>query len=312
MSLDKSYNVSSLVRIRKNFTVNKILYLMLIPFIAWYLVFLYKPMYGLLIAFKDYSLWKGFSGSPWVGFENFITFMKSPYFLRSLKNTFLLSFYSLLIGFPIPIILALLLNEVNTKWYKSTIQTMTYLPHFISAVVIAGIVVNFLAPSNGLINILIAKFGAEKIYFLIKPEYFRTIYITMNVWKEAGFAAIIYIAALGSIDPQLYEAAVIDGAGKLRKLISITLPGIAPTIIIMLIMRIGKLLDVGYETVILLYNPATYETADILNTYIYRAGIQGGEYGLATAAGLFNAVVAFTLVFSANKISRKVSETSLW
>ncbi|MGL1891216.1 MAG: ABC transporter permease subunit [Spirochaetaceae bacterium] len=312
MSLTKTYEITLWEKIKKNLSVNKILYIMLIPFVAWYLVFLYKPMYGLLIAFKDYSLWKGMAGSPWSGLENFKTFMGSPYFFRSLKNTFLLSFYSLLIGFPIPIILALLLNEIRTKWFKSVIQTMTYLPHFISAVVIAGIVVNFLAPSNGLINILIDKFGAEKVYFLIKPEYFRTIYITMNIWKEAGFAAIIYIAALGGIDPQLYEAAVIDGAGKYRKLISITLPGIAPTIIIMLIMRIGKLLDVGFETVILLYNPATYETADILNTYIYRAGIQGGEYGLAAAAGFFNAIIAFILVFSANKVSQKVSETSLW
>lgn len=299
-------------QVKKSLSVNRILYIMLIPFLIWYLVFLYKPMYGLLIAFKDYSLWKGFSDSPWVGLENFVVFVKSPYFLRSLKNTFLISFYSLVIGFPVPIILALLLNEVRVGWYRSIVQTMTYLPHFISAVVVAGIVVNFLAPGSGLVNIVLEKLGFERVYFLIKPEYFRIIYITMNIWKEAGFGAIIYIAALAGIDHELYEAAVIDGAGKFRRLTSITLPGIAPTIIVMLILRIGKLLDVGYETVILLYQPATYETADILNTYIYRAGIQSGEYGLATAAGLFNAVVAFVLVFGANKISQKVSETSLW
>lgn len=298
-------------RIKKNLIRDKVLYCLLIPFIAWYVIFQYKPMYGLLIAFKDFSLWKGFSGSPWVGFENFKTFFESPYFFRCLRNTFLINFYELLFGFPVPIILALLLNEVQNARFKKTIQTMTYLPHFVSAVVVAGIVVNFLAPS-GLINIIIEKLGGERIYFLIKPEYFRTIYISMNIWKESGFNAIIYIAALSGIDPQLYEAAIIDGANRWKQTLHVTIPGILPTIVIMLIMRIGRLLEVGYETIILLYQPATYETADVLNTFIYRYGLQNGDYGLATAAGFFNAVVGFILVYMANRISRKVSETSLW
>lgn len=299
-------------QIKNNLIRDRVLYYLLIPFIAWYLIFLYKPMYGLLIAFKDFSLWKGFDGSPWVGLENFKIFFESPYFFRCLKNTFLINIYGLLFGFPVPIILALLLNEVKNAKFKKTVQTMTYLPHFISAVVIAGIVVNFLAPTNGLINIVIEKLGGEKTYFLIKPEYFRTIYISMNIWKEAGFGAVIYIAALSGIDQQLYEAAIIDGANRWKQTLHVTIPGILPTIIIMLILRIGRLLEVGYETIILLYQPATYETADVLNTFIYRYGLQEGQYDLATAAGLFNAVVAFILVYMANRISRKVSETSLW
>jgi putative aldouronate transport system permease protein len=269
-------------------------------------------MWGLQIAFKDYSLFKGLAGSPWVALDNFKEFFNSPYFLRNLKNTFVINLYSLIFGFPAPIILALLFNEVKSAFFKKSVQTMTYLPHFVSTVIVAGIVTNLLAPSNGLINILIDKFGGEKIYFLTKPEYFRTIYTAMNIWKEAGFGAIVYIAALSSVDQEQYEAATIDGANKWKQVIHVTLPGILPTIVIMLILRIGSLLDVGYESIILLYQPATYETADVISTYVYRAGLQEGRYDLATAVGLFNSIVALILVYSANKISNKVSENGLW
>lgn len=291
---------------------DKWLYILLIPFLAYYVVFLYRPMYGLQIAFKDYSLFKGINGSPWIGLENFRTFFKGPYFFRTLKNTLLLNVYSLIWSFPMPIILALLLNEVKNLRFRKTVQTVSYLPHFVSIVVITGIVTTFLSPSSGIINIIIEKFGGKRIYFLTKPEYFRTIYITMNIWKEAGFSSIIYFAALSGVDPQLYDAAVVDGANKWRQIWNVTIPGIAPTIIIMLIMRLGNLLNTGYESIILLYQPSTYETADVISTYVYRAGLQEGNYKLATAVDIFNSVVALFLTWVANKISQKVSETSLW
>mgnify|MGYP001247024462 CR=1 FL=1 len=288
------------------------LYIMLIPFLVWYLVFQYKPMLGLQIAFKDYNLYKGIAASPWIGFENFKLFFDSPYFFRTLKNTALIGLYSILFGFPIPIILALLLNEVKHALFKKTVQTMTYLPHFISIVVIAGIVTNFLAPSNGLVNILLDKLGFEKVYFLVKPEYFRTIFISMNIWKEAGFSAIIYLAAFSGINPELYDSAAIDGANKWRQMRHVTLPGILPTVMIMLILRIGDFLDVGYEAIILLYQPATFETSDVISTYIYRTGLQEGRYDVAAAVGLINSVVGLILVIIANKLSRTFTQNGLW
>lgn len=288
------------------------LYLLLLPMVVWYILFLYRPMYGLQIAFKKFSLFKGVQGSPWVGLANFKEFMTSAYFLRNLKNTFIISVYQLIFGFPIPIILALMFKEVKDGIYRKSVQTITYLPHFISAVVVAGIVTNFLAPSTGIVNIILAKLGFEKIYFLIKPEWFRTIFISSSIWKEAGFGSIVYLAAISGINPSLYEAAKIDGANRFQQILYVTIPGILPTIVIMLIIKIGRLLEVGYEMIILLYQPSTYATADILNTYIYRVGIQSARYDLATAIGLFNAIVAFFLVFAANRISKKLTETSLW
>ncbi|WP_339288945.1 ABC transporter permease subunit [Paenibacillus sp. FSL E2-0201] len=299
--------------IKTNLIRDRYLYLLLIPFLAWYIIFAYKPMYGLQIAFKDFSVYKGIEASPWVGFEHFETFFKSPYFWRLLKNTVLLSLYQLLFAFPVPIILALLFNELKNGVFKATVQTFTYLPHFISVVVVAGIVTNFLAPSNGIVNILIEMMGGEKQYFLTNPDYFRTIFIgSMDIWKEAGFGTIIYIAALSGVNPALYEAAVIDGANKWKQMWHITLPAIIPTISIMLVMKVGSMLEVGYEAIILLYQPATYETADVINTYVYRSGLQDARYDLATAVGLFNAVVGFILVVFANKMSKKLTETGLW
>ncbi|MEH6994972.1 ABC transporter permease subunit [Neobacillus drentensis] len=305
--------LETIKRIKSNIVRDKYLYLLLIPFIAWYIIFAYKPMWGLQIAFKDYSLFIGIADSPWVGLENFERFFQSEYFLRTLKNTVLISLYTLIFAFPAPILLALLFNEVKNAVFKKSMQTLTYLPHFISIVVIAGIVTNFLSPTTGIVNQIIDKLGGEKIYFLIEPEYFRTILISsMNIWKDVGFNAIIYLAAIAGINPALYEAAKIDGAGRWKQMWHITLPSILPTIIILFIINIGSFLEVGYEAILLLYQPATYETADVINTFVYRAGLQEGQYELGAAAGLFNSVVGLILVFAANKISKKVTENGLW
>lgn len=288
------------------------IYAMLLPTIIWLLLFLYKPMYGLQIAFKDYSLFRGIAGSEWIGFEHFETLFGSDQFIRALRNTVIISFYSLLIGFPVPILLALMFNEVLNQTYKKTAQTIVYLPHFISSVIIAGIVITALSPSSGIVNTVLGWFGIEPIYFLTKPEWFRPIFIGTGIWQEAGFQSIVYLAAIAGISPTLYESAVVDGASRWQMMWRITIPSILPTIIIMLIIRIGSILEVSFEMIILLYQPATYETGDVVNTFIYRQGIQGGQYDLAAAAGLFNAVMAFILVISANALSRRYSRTSLW
>ncbi len=288
------------------------IYLMLLPMIIWFVIFLYKPMYGLQVAFKDYSIFRGVAGSPWVGFEHFQTLLDSDNFWRALKNTFMISMLSLCFGFPVPIILALMFNEVTNQLFKRSAQTIVYLPHFISTVIIAGIVITAFSPSAGIVNLILSWFNIDPIYFLIEPGWFRPIFIGSGIWQEAGFSSIVFLAAIAGVNPSLYESAVIDGASRWQMMWKITLPSILPTIIIMLIIRIGNLLEVGFELIILLYQPATFETADVINTYIYRQGIQGAQYDLAAAAGLFNAVVAFVLVMTANTIARRYSNTSLW
>jgi putative aldouronate transport system permease protein len=288
------------------------LYAMLLPTILWLILFLYKPMYGLQIAFKDYSIFRGIAGSPWIGFEHFETLFNNDQFIRAVRNTVIMSAYSLLFGFPVPIILALMFNEVLNQTFKKTAQTIVYLPHFISSVIIAGIVITAFSPSAGIVNTILNWLGFESIYFLTKPEWFRPIFVGTTIWQEAGFQSIVYLAAIAGVSPTLYESAVVDGASRWQMMWKITLPSIMPTIIIMLIIRIGNLLEISFEMIILLYQPATYATADVVNTFIYRQGIQGGQYDLAAAAGLFNAVVAFTLVMTANAISKRYSRTSLW
>ncbi len=288
------------------------LYVLLAPTIIWFVVFLYKPMYGLQIAFKDYSIFRGVAGSPWVGFEHFHTLFGSDQFLRALRNTFMISALSLCFGFPIPIFLAIMFNEITNQVFKRTAQTIVYLPHFISTVIISGIVITAFSPSAGIVNSFLSWIGVDPIYFLIKPEWFRPIYIGSGIWQEAGFSSIVFLAAIAGVSPSLYESAVVDGASRWQMVWKITIPSILPTIIIMLIIRIGNLLEVGFELIILLYQPATFETADVINTFIYRQGLQGAQYDLAAAAGLFNAIVAFILVMTANTISRRFSRTSLW
>lgn len=300
-----------LFTLKKDLHINKYLYIMILPVITYYLLFCYAPMYGIILAFKDFAPMKGILGSRWVGFQYFHDFFTGMYAFRTIKNTILLSIYNLIWGFPAPIILALLLNEVKNILFKKTVQTITYLPHFISLIVICGLLVDF-TQQNGLINNIINYLGGHRILFMQRPEWFRTIYIGSNVWQSVGWGSIIYLAALAGIDQGLYEAASIDGAGRWSQTIHITLPGIAPTIIVLLILNIGQMLNIGYEKVLLLYNPLTYSTSDIISTFVYRMGIQNFNYGYATAVGLFNSVINMILLVSANKISRKVSETSLW
>lgn len=288
------------------------IYALLAPAIIWFIVFLYTPMYGLQIAFKDYSLFKGVAASPWIGFEHFETLFASEQFVRAVWNTVKLSALSLFIGFPAPIILALMFNEILNQSFKKTVQTIVYLPHFISTVIIAGIVITAFSPSAGIVNTFLGWFGIEPIYFLSKPEWFRPIFIGSGVWQEAGFSSIVFLAAIAGVNPSLYESAVVDGASRWQMIWKITLPSILPTILIMLIIRIGNLLEVSFELIILLYQPATYSTADVVNTFIFRQGLENGQYDFAAAAGLFNAVVAFVLVMTANTISRRYSRTSLW
>ena len=290
----------------------KMLYLILLPFIIWYAVFMFKPMYGMVIAFKDYSLFRGISGSEWVGLKNFKDFLTSPEFYVTLKNTLMLNVYSLLLEFPFAILLALMLNEVKNKYFKIIVQTASFIPYFIAIVVATGITINILSPSTGVVNVFLEKLGFERVYFLAKPEFFRGIFTGLNMWKTAGFNAVIYLAALTAVDEQLYEAAKIDGANKFQQLRHITIPAIIPTIVVMLVLKVGSMLNVAFETVLLLYQPATYETADVISTYVYRTGMLMQDFGLATAVGLFNAVVGFILVYSANRWSKKVTQSSLW
>jgi len=295
-------------RLRRDWQI----YLMLAPVVIWFLVFLYKPMYGLQIAFKEYSIFRGVAGSPWVGLEHFQTLFGNDQFIRAIWNTIKISALNLLFGFPAPIILALMFNEVISASYKRISQTIAYLPHFISSVIIAGIVITAFSPSAGIVNTILGWLGMEPIYFLTKPEWFRPIFIGTGIWQEAGFGSIVFLAAISGVNPSLYESAVVDGANRWQMMWKITIPSILPTILIMLIIRIGNIMEISFELIILLYQPATYSTADVVNTFIYRQGLQAGQYDMAAAAGLFNAVVAFTLVMTANTLSRRFSRTSLW
>jgi len=298
-------------RAAKDWKRNRSLYLLVLPVLIFYIMFHYKPMYGAIIAFKDYTPRLGVNGSPWVGVENFSRFFKSIYFVRLIKNTILLSLYNLIFGFPAPIILALLLNEVRNKKFKSVAQTITYLPHFISLIVVTGMLTNF-AMTSGLFNDIIVMLGGSRSALLQNPKLYRTIYVASSVWQEIGWSSIIYLSALAGVDSQLYEAAQIDGAGKWKQLLNVTMPAIAPTIIIMLILKIGGLMNMGYEKTILLYNPATYDTADIISSYVYRVGLLEQDWSYSTAIGLFNSVINFGLLIFANRLSKRYSETSLW
>lgn len=288
------------------------LYFFLLPGLVWYLMFCYRPMVGLRMAFYDYNIFRGFQGSKFVGFDNFKFYMGGPDFIRTVKNTLLIAVWQMAICFPFPIVLAIMVTEMSCKPISKAVQTVTFLPYFISSVVVCGMVVNFLSPSTGIINMIIKAFGGTPKYFMVFPQYFRPIYTLMTLWQTAGFNAIVYIAALMGIDSQLYEAAIVDGAGRWRRIQSITIPGILPTVVTMFIMNIGKMVKVGYESILLLYKPSTYPTADVISTYSFRMGIQNGDYGIATAAGLFEALIALILVVLANKVSKKLTENALW
>ncbi len=316
MGAKVKYTAAQKERARKrrweNIKKNRWLYVMFAPVLIYYIIFKYVPMVGIVIAFKKYNAFKGIIASPWVGFANFARFFNSVYAWRLIRNTFLISFYGLIFGFPAPILLALLLNELKDGVFKKITQTISYLPHFLSSVIIAGILISFLRPETGLFNNIRAAFGQERIYYLIHPQYFRTIYTGMGIWAGIGWGSIIYLAALTGVDPELYEACIIDGGGRIRQTIHITIPGILPTITIMLILRIGQLLSVGADTILLLYTPSTYETADVISTYVYRVGLIDADYSFSTAVGLFNSVIAMILLTIANTVSKRLGETSLW
>ncbi len=290
---------------------NKIVYLMLLPVLIYFVVFKYIPLYGIQIAFKNFTPFIGITKSPWIGLKYFTDFFGSYYFGRLLRNTLLLNVYDIVFGFPAPIILALLLNEIKNNVFKRTIQTVTYLPHFISMVVICGMILDFFS-RDGVINNILNIIGIESIPFMLESVWFRPVYILTNIWQQVGWGSIIYLAALTGINPQLYEAATIDGANRFKQLLHVTIPGIIPTIIIMLILRTGTIMTVGFEKILLLYNSSTYETADVISTFVYRKGILEANYSYSTAIDLFNSVINFALLFSVNKISRRISETSLW
>ncbi|WP_020615081.1 ABC transporter permease [Paenibacillus daejeonensis] len=291
---------------------NKYLWLLFLPCLLYFIIFRYLPMFGLIITFKDYNLFRGMWDSKWVGFKYYRMFLENPDFFLLMKNTFLLGLYKLVFGFPAPIILALLLNELKNAVFKRFVQTVSYLPHFISNVIVASMAIMFLSPSGGLINNIIVSLGFEPINFMMKPEMFRSVYVLSEIWQHIGWETIIYLAALTAVDPRLYEAASIDGASRMRKLWHVTLPGISPAIVITLILNIGKVLEIGFEKVFLMQNPAIYETADIISTYVYRVGMEQGNFSYGASIDLFMGIISLIFIYSANQISRKVSETSLW
>ena len=298
--------------IAQDFKRNKVIYLFCVPIVLWYLIFCYRPMGGLVMAFQNFSPAKGIAGSKWVGLDHFVRFFTGPYAWRLIRNTFALSLLDLCFNFPAPIIFALLLNEVAHKRYKKTIQTVSYMPYFISLVVMCGIIVDF-TKSGGLIsNAVAALTGTKPQNLLGNASYFRAIYTISSIWQGLGYGSIIYMAALSSVDMELYEAATIDGAGRWKQTLYITLPSISSTIIIMLIMKMGSIMSIGSEKVLLLYSPAVYETADVISTYVYRNGFQTYDYSFSTAVGLFNSLVNTTLLLTANALCRKFSETSLF
>lgn len=296
----------------KRFNDSKQLLILFLPCLLYLLIFRYAPIYGILMAFKDYQIFKGFSASPWVGLKYFEIFFSNPDSYNIIKNTFLLGLYSLLWGFTPPLIFALILNEVRSRRFKGFVQTVSYIPHFISTVVLAGMVISVLSPRTGIINTVIESLGGQSINFLAEPGWFRTIYIASGIWQDLGWGSIIYIAALSGIDPSMYESSVLDGANKLQQIIYITVPSLAPTIITLLILNTGWVLSVGFEKVFLLYNPAVYETADVIETYVYRIGINQGQFSYATAIGLSMSVASLLFIYGSNLLSRKFSDTKLW
>lgn len=298
---------------KKNFiTQNWQLYLFLFPTLLYFVIFHYVPMYGILMAFKDYSPALGVWNSPWVGFMWFEDFFNSYYFTDLLKNTLGISIYQIIVGFPAPIILALLMNEVKDGLYKRGLQTITYAPHFISLVVMVGIVIAFLSPTSGLINNILGLFGVGPIPFMIQPKWFKTIYVLSGVWQSTGWGAIIYIAALSGVDPQLHEAAIMDGASRLQRIRHINIPAIVPIIVVMFILEMGGIMSVGFQKILLMQNELNMSSSDVISTFVYRTGLLDAQYSYSTAVGLFDSVINATLLLTVNQISKKVTEIGLW
>lgn len=307
-TLDKDRGISGM---KREFKKNGILYLIVLPVIVYYFIFHYMPLYGLLMAFQDFSPRRGISGSDWVGLTHFINFFKSPDFSRVVTNTLRISLSCLVFEFPAPIIMAILINELNGKYFKRTIQTISYLPHFISLVVICGMIKTFVEP-DGIIGSVFAKITGNGSSMLSQSKMFLPIYVVSNIWQSIGWESIIYLAALMNIDPQLYEAADIDGAGKIAKIMKITLPSIAMTVVTMFILRVGRIMSVGYEKIILLYNPAIYDRSDVISSLVYRMGFSNQNWSYSAAVGLINSAVNMILLITTNTVSRKMTDTGLW
>lgn len=288
------------------------IYSMLLPGILFFILFKYIPISGSIIALQDYNVFQGILGSKFVGLKHFENLFTYPEFYRVLRNTILISLYKLVFGFPAPILLALLLNEISQMFFKKTVQTIIYLPHFLSWVIVGGLVINLLSPNYGVVNEVLKAIGFEPVFFMQEPQYFRTILVASGIWKEIGWSTIIYLAALAGINPELYEAAEVDGAGKFMQAVKITLPSMMPTITVLLLLRIGEILDLGIEQVYMLLNPLVRETGEIIDTYIYEVGLVGSQFSYTTAIGLFKSVVGFILIIGANQLSKKLTGNSIY
>ncbi|MDH6674063.1 putative aldouronate transport system permease protein [Paenibacillus sp. LBL] len=288
------------------------LYLLLVPGILFILLFKYTPMYGITIAFKDFNIFTGFADSPWVGWKHFEKLFTSPDFAQVFKNTVIISFLKIVILFPLPIMIALMLNELRNMVFKRTVQTVIYLPHFLSWVIVGGLFIDLLSTNGGIVNKLLVSLGMEQIAFFLDNSVFRGVLITSAGWKETGWSTIVYLAAFTMIDPMLYEAAKIDGAGRWKQLWHITLPGIAPIIVLMFILRLGNVLEAGTEQILVMYNPVVYQVSDVIGTYVYRQGLGNQDYSFSTAVGLFEAIISFTLVIIGNSMSRKYLQRGIW
>lgn len=316
MAATKSVSGHTLLQKKKglfyNLSTHKEYYIMLIPGLLFFLIFCYGPMYGLVIAFQDFYPLKGIQGSEFVGLKHFFALFKNPFFLSVLKNTLIISFLKLLICFPAPIILCLALNEIRHPKFKRVAQSISYLPHFVSWVVVSGIIIEFLSPTRGPINILLQNLGFEPIFFVADSNWFRFVLILSDMWKAVGWGSIVYLAAVTGVDPALYEAASIDGAGRIKKILHVTLPALAPIITVMLIMESGKILNDSFEQVYNFLTPSTYGVGDVISTFVYRMGIQEMKFSFTTAVDLFKNVISFGLVMLTNYIARKTNDYSLW
>ena len=304
----KNRILDSFYSYRKHFP----LVVMFLPAIIYFFVFKYIPIYGITLAFKDYNISKGIMGSEWVGLEHFTKLLRSSTFTRSVRNTIIISFGKILFGFPAPIILALFLNEVKNLRFKKVVQTISYMPHFLSWVILAGIFHQFFSPSNGVINTILGMLGIEPIYFMASNEWFRTVLVATSVWQGVGWGTVVYIAAIAGINPEYYEAAECDGASRFQKMFKITLPLLAPTIAVLFILRVGSVLDAGFDQVFNLYSKVVFETGDIIDTYVYRLGLGNMKYDQATAVGLFKNAIGFVLVVITNFVSKKLSGSGIW
>ncbi|MFC0392177.1 ABC transporter permease [Paenibacillus mendelii] len=311
-STDAPLRLGKRSRAFKRIWKNWQLYLFILPALATVVLFSYVPIYGVQIAFKNFIATKGIWGSEWVGFDHFIRFFDSYYFWDLMLNTLGISIYSLLVGFPIPILLALGLNELRNGFFKKSVQTITYAPHFISVVVMAGIILAFLSPETGIINRFMVFFGLQPIAFLSEASWFKTVYVFSDVWQNMGWGTVIYMAALAGIDPQQHEAAIMDGASRVRRIWHINLPGIAPTMIILLILSTGGILNVGFEKILLLQNQLNMDSSDVISTYVYRSGLRQAQYSFSAAVGLFNSVINLIILVAVNWIAKRKSESSLW